>query len=121
MQIKKELKATVSHEDYYRSRIEQINKMLNTFADDEGFEKLCEADSIRLGCADDTVNCAFGPREWESVLSDALHRMRVVLILGEDAELESIPYYHDMLTESMGIIRANAQAVLRNEEDEFRP
>lgn len=79
-----------------REDIAQMNRILDKFSTEEGFEEFVELNSIRLGIGkEDDIDLYFSPRTWEAA---ERFLMFCICHLIESDGLEEFPLYDEMLT-----------------------
>lgn len=92
----KTIKAKIKPTDYttqMRRDIAAMQRILDRFATDDGFDEYCEKDTVKLTVGTDEVDLYFGPRTWE-----AAERFLMFCICHyiESDELDKYPMYKEM-------------------------
>lgn len=78
-----------------RRDIAAMQKILDRFATEEGFEEYCEKNTIKLTVGTDEVDLYFGPRTWEAAEQ---FLMFCICHYIESEGLDKYPMYDEMLT-----------------------
>lgn len=78
-----------------RRDIAAMQKILDRFATEEGFEEYCEKNTVKLTVGSDEVDLYFGPRTWDAAEQ---FLMFCICHLIESEGLDKYPMYGEMLT-----------------------
>ena len=91
-----------------RDRIAKMQKILDKFATEDGFDEYCEKDSITIRIGDDAAETYFCPRTWEAAFQFIAYCICHLIV---QEELDKFPMYADLL--------ARYSAALNMERDEW--
>jgi hypothetical protein len=94
----KNIKAKIKFADCItqtRLDIAAMQKILDKFATEDGFEEYCDKNSIKLSVGGDEVDLYFAPRTWEAAEQ---FLMFCICHLIESDGLDEYPIYDEMLT-----------------------